>query len=99
MTWMYTLRKIQTRSSIYATLEEKHVKFISIKENIDTALPIGKAVMYVTMAFAQMERATIAARLVDILIGLAKKGFWTGGNPPYGYRFAILCGETAKNFQ
>ena len=67
-------------------LEEKNVMFISIKENIDTATPIGKAMMYVTMVFAQMERETIAARVTDNMIGLAKKGFWTGGNPPYGYR-------------
>lgn len=78
-------RDVRDFSNIYATLEEKGVMFISIKENIDTNTPIGKAMMYVTMVFAQMERETIAARVTDNMIGLAKKGFWTGGNPPYGY--------------
>ncbi len=78
-------RDVRDFSNIYAALEEKHVMFISIKENIDTNTPIGKAMMYVTMVFAQMERETIAARVTDNMIGLAKKGFWTGGNPPYGY--------------
>ena len=78
-------RDVRDFSNIYALLEEKHVMFISIKENIDTATPIGKAMMYVTMVFAQMERETIAARVTDNMIGLAKKGYWTGGNPPYGY--------------
>ena len=78
-------RDVRDFSNIYALLEEHRVMFISIKENIDTATPIGKAMMYVTMVFAQMERETIAARVTDNMIGLAKKGYWTGGNPPYGY--------------
>ena len=78
-------RDVRDFSNIYAALEERHVMFISIKENIDTATPIGRAMMYVTMVFAQMERETIAARVTDNLLGLAQQGWWTGGNPPYGY--------------
>lgn len=78
-------RDIRDFSNIYAALEEKHVMFISIKENIDTNTPIGKAMMYVTMVFAQMERETIAARVTDNMIGLAKKGLWTGGKEPLGF--------------
>ena len=43
------------------------------------------ATVYVTVVFAQMERETIAARVTDNMLGLAKKGYWTGGNPPVGY--------------
>jgi site-specific DNA recombinase len=46
-------RDVKDFANIYATLEEKNVMFISIKENIDTTTPIGKAMMYVTMVFAQ----------------------------------------------
>lgn len=78
-------RDVRDFSNIYSLLEEHHVMFISIKENIDTTTPIGKAMMYVTVVFAQMERETIAARVTDNMIGLAKKGYWTAGNPPIGY--------------
>lgn len=78
-------RNVKDFADIYSTLERKNVMFISIKENIDTATPIGKAMMYVTMVFAQMERETIAARVADNMYGLAKKGLWVGGKPPYGY--------------
>lgn len=78
-------RDVKDFANIYSTLEEKNVMFISIKENIDTATPIGRAMMYVTMVFAQMERETIATRVTDNLQGLARKGFWTGGKPPQGY--------------
>lgn len=79
-------RDVRDFSNIYSILEEHNIMFISIKENIDTNTPIGKAMMYVTMVFAQMERENIAARISDNMIGLSKKGLWTGGNPPYGYR-------------
>ena len=78
-------RDVRDFSNIYALLEEKRVMFISLKENIDTSTPIGKAMMMVTMVFAQLERESIAARVSDNMLGLAKKGYWTGGNPPYGY--------------
>lgn len=78
-------RDIRDFANIYAVLEEKNVHFVSVKENIDTTTPIGRAMMYVTVVFAQMERETIAARVSDNMIGLAKKGYWTGGNPPKGY--------------
>lgn len=66
-------RDVRDFANIYATLEEHRVKFVSIKENIDTSTPIGRAMMYVTVVFAQMERETIAARVTDNMIGLAKK--------------------------
>lgn len=78
-------RDVRDFANIYAMLEEHHVSFVSVKENIDTTTPIGRAMMYVTVVFAQMERETIAARVTDNMIGLAKKGYWTGGNPPRGY--------------
>ena len=78
-------RDVRDFANIYAMLEEHHVNFVSVKENIDTTTPIGRAMMYVTVVFAQMERETIAARVTDNMIGLAKKGYWTGGNPPRGY--------------
>lgn len=78
-------RDVRDFANIYSLLEERRVMFVSIKENIDTTTPIGRAMMYVTVVFAQMERETIAARVTDNMLGLAKKGYWTGGNPPVGY--------------
>lgn len=78
-------RDVKDFANIYASLEEKGVMFISVKESIDTNTPIGKAMMFITATFAQMERETIAARVTDNLSGLARRGLWTSGNPPYGY--------------
>lgn len=78
-------RNVRDFSNIYAMLEERGILFVSLKESIDTATPIGRAMMYVTVVFAQMERETIATRVGDNMTGLAKKGFWHGGKPPIGY--------------
>jgi len=78
-------RNVRDFSNLYAELDSLSVKFISLKENIDTATPIGRAMMYVTVIFAQMERETTAVRVLDNMRGLSKKGYWTGGNPPTGY--------------
>jgi len=78
-------RDVRDFSNICGLLNEKRVEFISVKENIDTSTPIGKAMTYITMVFAQLERESIAQRVTDNMIGLAKRGYWTGGNPPYGY--------------
>ena len=79
-------RDIRDFSNIYSILIEHNVMFISIRENIDTNTPIGRAMMYVTMVFAQMERETIAERVSDGLLMLAQKGCWTGGIAPIGYK-------------
>ncbi|MCI8892996.1 MAG: recombinase family protein, partial [Eubacterium sp.] len=71
-------RDVKDFANIYDKLAEKGVMFISLKESIDTNTPIGKAMMFITATFAQMERETIAARVADNLSGLARKGFWTG---------------------
>ena len=79
-------RSVRDFSAIYAELEEHGVQFISLKEQIDTTTPIGRAMMYVTVVFAQMARETIAQRVRDNLLGLAKKGWWVGGRAPVGFR-------------
>ena len=79
-------RNVKDFSNIYSILEEKNVGFISVKENIDTSTPLGKAMMYVSVVFAQMERETIANRVYDNMTGLAEQGWWMAGNPPYGYK-------------
>lgn len=66
-------RDVKDFANIYSDLEQKGVEFISVKEQIDTTTPIGKAMMYVTVVFAQMERETIAQRVSDNMLGLAKR--------------------------
>lgn len=89
-------RDVRDFSNIYAFLEDHRVQFISVKENIDTSTPIGKAMMYVSVVFAQMERETIATRVYDNMIGLSDSGWWVGGNPPDPYVRKRVASDDGK---
>ena len=67
-------------------LEKYNVGFISIREDFDTTSPMGKAMMLICSVFAQLERDTIAERIRDNMMELAKTGRWLGGTPPTGFK-------------
>lgn len=69
---------------IYEDLEKYNVKLVSITENFDTTTPVGKMMMIMLSAFADMERENIRQRVKDNMIALAKKGCFTGGFVPFG---------------
>ena len=83
-------RSVPDFSNIYDFLEAHNVQFVSVREIIDTTTPVGEAMMYVSAAFAQMERKTISNRVYDNMVGLADDGWWVGGNPPSPYYLSLI---------
>jgi site-specific DNA recombinase len=74
---------------------------ICVKEQFDTSTPMGRAMMNMTAAFAQMERETIAERVRDNMMFLSKTGRWLGGPPPTGFSLGkeeeiIMDGKVKK---
>jgi site-specific DNA recombinase len=47
---------------------------------------MAQLLLNVLMAFAQFERQMIAERIRDKVVAARRKGLWTGGNVPFGYR-------------
>lgn len=90
-------RSVRDFAEIYDLMEKHKVSFLSVKESLDTSSPIGKAMMYITTVFAQMERETIAQRVTDNLQGLARQGYWVGGNPPIGYKREKIIADGKKH--
>lgn len=78
-------RNVSDFSSFFNMLAEHNVEFVSIKEQIDTSTPLGRAMMYICSVFAQMERETTAERVKDGMTELAKSGKWAGGRSPLGF--------------
>lgn len=72
-------------------LERCNTAFVSVNEKFDTSSPMGKAMMYITSVFAQLERETIAERVRDNMHMLAKTGRWLGGTAPMGYTAVKDC--------
>lgn len=86
---VYRLDRISRSVGDFASLIEElngmHTAFICIKEQFDTSTPMGRAMMNIAAVFAQLERETIAERVRDNMILLARTGRWLGGVTPLGY--------------
>lgn len=102
---VYRLDRISRNISDFSTLIEElgrlNVAFISIREQFDTASPMGRAMMYIASVFSQLERETIAERIRDNMHELAKTGRWLGGTTPTGYasesvKSVTVDGKTKK---
>lgn len=79
-------RNVSDFSSLITDLNDRNISFVSIKEQFDTSSPMGRAMMYIASVFAQLERETIAERIRDNMLMLAKTGRWLGGTAPTGYK-------------
>ncbi|NRF93418.1 recombinase family protein [Paenibacillus frigoriresistens] len=72
-------RKASDSLKIRDDLEEAGVRLISLKENFDTASPVGKMMYQMMSAFAEMERTTIIERVNMGMTERAKQGKFNGG--------------------
>lgn len=78
-------RNVADFSTTLELLQDNNIAFVSIKEQFDTSTPMGKAMVYIASVFAQLERETIAERIKDNMLELAKSGRWLGGQSPLGF--------------
>jgi len=79
-------RNVSDFSQLIKDLNKYNVNFISIREQFDTTTPMGRAMMYIASVFSQLERETIAERIKDNMMQLAKTGRWLGGTTPTGFK-------------
>ena len=95
---VYRLDRISRNIGDFAKLIEdlgnRNIGFISIREQFDTASPMGRAMMYIASVFSQLERETIAERIRDNMHELAKTGRWLGGTTPTGYESESISNVT-----
>ena len=87
-------RNIGDFAKLIEDLGDRHIDFISIREQFDTSSPMGRAMMYIASVFSQLERETIAERIRDNMHELAKTGRWLGGTTPTGYASESLSSVT-----
>lgn len=91
-------RNVANFAETLAILDKSNVGFVSVKEQFNTTTPMGKAMMYISSVFAQLERDTIAERISDSLAAMAKTGRYLGALPPQGYKKEIRAGLDGKRF-
>ena len=62
------------------------VELVSVDEGLDTSTSMGKLVIVILSAVAEMERENIIAQSKAGREQKAKEGKWNGGVAPYGYK-------------
>lgn len=78
-------RSVSDFSAILALLQKKNIHFVSLNEQFDTSTPLGRVMIVIASAFAQMEREVISERVADNMLELSKRGTWSGGKAPMGF--------------
>lgn len=67
--------------------------FVSVTQNFNTADPMGRLTLHLLVSFAEFEREMIASRTRDKVVAARRKGKWTGGPVPLGYK--VVGGKLA----
>lgn len=78
---------------LFDELNHLNIDFLSVRDHFDTSGPMGRAMIFISSIFAQLERETIAERIRDNMYELAKDGRWLGGTTPIGYRSTETIGS------
>lgn len=92
-------RSVKDFSDTFEILQSHDVTFLSVKETFDTSTPIGRTVMYILAAFAQLERENTSERVADSMLALGASGKWTGGKLPAGMTsIRQIVGEKEHSF-
>jgi site-specific DNA recombinase len=64
--------------------DARDVKFVSLRDSIDTSGPVGRFMLHILGAIAELERGIIAERVAEDMKLRARRGKWNGGLAPYG---------------
>ena len=78
-------RSVSDFSSFVEDMNARNISFICIREQFDTSIPSGRAMIYMVSVFAQLERETLAERVRDNMLMLSRSGIWLGGTCPTGF--------------
>ena len=75
-----------------------NVDFISLNESMDTSTPLGRLMLGILSAFAQLERENIRERTRMGMKERVKSGLWMGGGRvPFGYDYDKSKGILVPN--
>ena len=66
-------------------LDDHNIRFVSLKENIDTSTPAGRLLRHVLIGIAEFEHETIKDQMLSNRHVRARRGDILIGKPPYGY--------------
>ncbi|MDD5308698.1 MAG: recombinase family protein [Deltaproteobacteria bacterium] len=79
-------RSLLDFARLMARFQESDTAFVSVTQNFSTADAMGRLTLNMLMSFAEFEREMISERTRDKMGAARRRGKWTGGLVPLGYR-------------
>lgn len=64
---------------LHKIFKENDAEFITLEENFDTSTPTGKAMLNISLVFAELEREQTSSRTKEKMQWRAEQGLWNGG--------------------
>jgi DNA invertase Pin-like site-specific DNA recombinase len=79
-------RSLLDFATVMKRLNEAGVSFVSVTQNFSTTDAVGRMTLNLLATFAEFEREQIGERTRDKMAASRRRGKWTGGSVPLGYR-------------
>jgi site-specific DNA recombinase len=90
-------RSLLDFARIMGAFEKHGVSFVSVTQQFNTSVPVGRLTLNILLSFAQFEREIISERTRDKKAASRKKGKWIGGYLPLGYDLEPHGGRLVVN--
>ena len=78
-------RSLLDFARIMDRFEQRSVSFVSVTQQFNTSMSLGRLTLNILLSFAQFEREIISERTRDKMSAARRKGKWMGGIPVLGY--------------
>src|SRR4029079_10351099 len=79
-------RSLLDFTTVMNRLNRAEVAFVSVTQNFSTTDAAGRLTLNLLATFAEFEREMIGERTRDKMRAARRRGKWTGGPVPLGYR-------------
>jgi len=71
---------------LWSIFEEHEVEFFALDDKFETASATGRAMLKITLVFAELERERTSERTKEKIQSRMVQGLWFGGRVPFGYK-------------
>jgi DNA invertase Pin-like site-specific DNA recombinase len=79
-------RSLMDFSKLVDLFEKRGVTFVSVTQSFNTTSSMGRLTLNILLSFAQFERELGSERVRDKIAASKRRGLWTGGAVPLGYK-------------
>ena len=79
-------RSLADFAKLVEAFDAKSISFVAVTQQFSTTTSMGRLTLNVLLSFAQFERELSSERVRDKIAASRRKGKWTGGSVPLGYK-------------